>query len=137
LDDKEPKVWSAGVIISKVLVVDEDPYIQRIVELTLESVGKWTVAKASSGPEAMRLAAALHPDVILLDVMMPGMDGPTTLRKLREQPDTAAIPVIFMTAKVLRQEVESYLRLGAAGVIRKPFDPLTLPEEVRRIVEKG
>src|SRR5262245_35237418 len=103
--------------IQKVLIVDEDPHMQRVVELTLQSVGKWAVAKASSGFEAMEIAAAEHPDVILLDVMMPGMDGPTTLRKLREQPDTAQIPVIFMTAKVQSQEIAQYLRLGAAGVI--------------------
>ncbi len=91
---------------------------------------------ASSGAEARSgIAAAFQPDVILLDMMMPGMDGVTALAKLRAQPETAHIPVIFVTAKVQRQEVAEYLALGAAGVVSKPFDPMALPAEVRRLVE--
>jgi CheY-like chemotaxis protein len=121
--------------ISRVLVVDDEPHIRRIGELALRSVGNMEVYLASSGAEAVELAAAERPDVILLDGMMPGMDGPTTLGSLRERPETAQIPVIFMTAKVRQHEVERYLRLGAAGVIAKPFDPMRLPDDVRRICE--
>jgi CheY-like chemotaxis protein len=120
--------------IHKILMVDEDVDFRKIVELTLQAVEQWTVTSAASGREAIELATRDPPDVILLDVMMPGMDGPTTLRRLRENPATAQIPVIFVTAKVQKHEVKRYLSIGAAGVIRKPFDPLTLPDEVRRIL---
>src|SRR5438105_10372234 len=86
------------VNIRKVLMVDEDPDIRNIVELTLEAVAGWHVASAASGAEALVIGAREQPDLILLDVMMPGMDGPTTLARLREQAATAKIPVIFMTA---------------------------------------
>ena len=123
--------------IAKVLMVDDEPDIRRIGQMSLRAVGKWEVALAASGAEALRAAIEGRPDVILLDVMMPGMDGPATLSALRGDPATAAIPVIFMTAKVQQHEVERYLALGAAGVIKKPFDPMTLPDEVRRIVGDG
>ncbi|HZI11668.1 MAG TPA: response regulator, partial [Myxococcus sp.] len=89
---------------------------------------------ASSGAEALEKAAAEKPDLILLDVMMPVMDGPTTFAKLRAQEATAHTPIIFMTAKIQKQEVARYLELGALGVIGKPFDPMTLPQEIRKLV---
>ena len=113
--------------IEKVLMVEDEPHIRRIGELSLKGVGKWKVVLASSGAEGVEKAAAEQPDVILLDVMMPGMDGPTTLAELRAQPSTENIPVIFITAEVEKHEVERYLGLGAAGVISKPFDPMKLP----------
>jgi CheY-like chemotaxis protein len=116
-------------------MVDDEPHIRRVGELALRSVGGWEVRVAASGEEAVEMANAEQPDVILLDVMMPGMDGPMTLERLRENAETAGIPVIFMTAKVQRHEVDRYLRLGARGVISKPFDPMTLPDEIRRICE--
>jgi two-component system OmpR family response regulator len=122
--------------ISKVLLVDDEPDIRRIAELSLRAVGKWDVSLASSGAEALTVAASYQPDVILLDMMMPGMDGVTALAQLRAQPETAHIPVIFVTAKVQRQEVAEYLALGALGVVTKPFDPMALPAEMRRLVEK-
>ncbi len=122
------------MVVHKVLLVDDEPDIRKIARISLEAVGKWTALLASSGPEALSVAAAESPDVILLDVMMPGMDGPTTLDRLRGEPCTARIPVLFMTAKVQKQEVERYLRLGAAGVICKPFDPMSLPDEIRTIL---
>ena len=121
--------------IEKIMMVDDEPHIRRIGELSLRAVGKWTVVLAGSGPEAVELARRERPDVILLDVMMPGMDGPATLAKLRDTEETARIPVIFLTAKAQRHEVERYRMLGAAGVLTKPFDPMTLPEEVRVILE--
>lgn len=116
--------------IAKVLLVDDEPHIRRIGELSLRGVGKWQVILAASGQEAVDLAARETPDVILLDVMMPGLDGPSTLALLREKPETSKIPVIFMTAKVQKHEVERYLLLGAVGVIPKPFDPMILPGQI-------
>lgn len=120
--------------IKKVLLVDDDQNIRRICQVTLKSVGKWDVVLAESGYEGLELARKETPDVILLDVMMPGMDGPTTLLKLREDDQLKHIPVILMTAKVQPQEVEKYTRLGASGVISKPFDPLILPNEIKKLV---
>ncbi len=122
--------------IAKIMMVDDEPRIRRIGELSLRGVGKWQVVLAGSGREAVELARRERPDVILLDVMMPGMDGPATLAELRDGDDTRLIPVIFLTAKAQRHEVERYRLLGAAGVLTKPFDPMTLPEEIRSIVER-
>ena len=120
--------------VSKVLLVDDEPHIRRIGELSLKGVGKWTAVLASSGPEAVTLAEKESPDLILLDVMMPGMDGPATLQQLRASEVTARIPVIFMTAKVQRHEVDKYLAAGAVGVIPKPFDPMALPSQILHIL---
>jgi CheY-like chemotaxis protein len=122
-------------MIRKVLLVDDEADIRKIAALTLKHVGGWEVVQASSGPEALELAARERPDVILLDVMMPGMDGPSTLEALRADPITAAIPVVFVTAKIQATEREKIVLLGAAGIIAKPFDAMRLSEEVRRIVE--
>jgi CheY-like chemotaxis protein len=108
------------MIIEKVLVVDDDEDIRLLSELALRRIGGWEVAVASSGEEALERAREQKPDVILLDVMMPRIDGPTTLAMLREEPSTANVPVIFLTAKVQQREVDRYRALGARGVIRKP-----------------
>ena len=121
--------------ITKIMIVDDDEDICTVAELTARRVGGWDVVVAASGQEALDKARSERPDVILLDAMMPVLDGPATLLKLREDPSTATIPVIFLTAKVQRREVEHYKELGAIGVIRKPFDAMTLPDEVRRIVQ--
>jgi CheY-like chemotaxis protein len=120
----------------KILLVDDDPDIRRIGTLSLEKVGGFQVQVAESGAEALERCRQQLPDAILLDMMMPAMDGMATLSALRAQPTTAAIPVIFMTAKVQGGEVERYLRAGALGVIQKPFDPLGLPLEIQRILER-
>lgn len=114
----------------KILVIDDDDDIRRIIELALLKLGKWEVIMAGGGKEGLLLAQSERPDLILLDVMMPGMDGPTMLKILKEDPKLSAIPVIFVTAKVQKQEVESYTGLGAIGVISKPFDPLALPSMI-------
>ncbi len=121
--------------ITKIMIVDDDEDICTVVELAARRVGGWDVVVAASGQEALAKARSERPDVILLDAMMPVLDGPATLVKLREEPSTATIPVIFLTAKVQRREVEHYKELGAIGVIRKPFDAMTLPDEVRRILQ--
>jgi CheY-like chemotaxis protein len=120
--------------LQKVLLCDDEPDIRRIAEITLTRVGKLAVTLAGSGAEALERAGRERPDVILLDVMMPDLDGPTTFQRLRADPATASIPVIFMTAKAQMHEVAAFRALGAAGVIPKPFDPMTLPAEVRRIL---
>jgi CheY-like chemotaxis protein len=122
--------------IAKVLLVDDEPDIRRIGELSLRRVGGWDVAMASSGAEAIALAESYRPDVILLDVMMPAMDGPQTLALLRARPGLESVPVIFVTAKVQREDVAHLRSLGASGVVSKPFDPMNLPAEVRRIVSE-
>ena len=121
--------------ITKIMIVDDDEDICTVAALAARRVGGWDVVVAASGQEALARARSESPDVILLDVMMPVLDGPATLVKLREEPSTIAIPVIFLTAKVQRLEVEHYMALGAIGVIRKPFDAMTLPDEIRRIVQ--
>ncbi len=120
--------------IRKVLLVDDEDDIRTVGNLSLSRVGGWQTVLASSGAEAVKKAAAERPDLILLDVMMPGMDGPTTLGQLRAQEATAKTPVIFMTAKIQKQEVARYLELGAVGVIGKPFDPMTLPAEIKKLL---
>jgi CheY-like chemotaxis protein len=123
-----------GGAIEKVLMVDDEPHVRRVAELCLARVGLWRVTLAASGSEALSAVERERPDLILLDVMMPGMDGPTTLAALQAHAEMAGIPVIFMTAKVQEHEIERYLALGAAGVICKPFDPLRLPDQIRRIL---
>jgi CheY-like chemotaxis protein len=117
-----------------VLLVDDEPDIRTLATMSLTRVGKFEVRTARSGVEALQLVRERQPDVIILDVMMPEMDGPTTLAALRNEEASKDIPVIFMTTKVLSLEVERWRSLGAAGVIQKPFDPMTLPTEVRAIV---
>lgn len=118
--------------ITTVLMVDDDPNIRRIAELVLTKVGGLNVTQASSGQEALSLLDTLSPDVILLDVMMPEMDGLTTFSKIR-QTGKESVPIIFMTAKVQHHEVDNYKKIGAAGVISKPFDVKTLSDSVRKI----
>ena len=124
-------------MMNRVLHVEDEPDIQEVARMALEAVGGLTVEQAGSGKEALAKAAVFAPDVILLDVMMPGMDGPSTLAELRRSPATASIPVIFMTAKVQHQEVERYKQLGALDVIAKPFDPMTLSDSIREIWNRG
>ena len=120
--------------MQRVLLVDDDPDIRRIAEVSLQAVARLEVHLAGSGAEALALAIAVQPEVILLDVMMPGMDGPETLKLLQREPETAHIPVVFMTARIQRGEVEQYLAMGVIGVIAKPFDPMTLGDQVRALV---
>jgi two-component system OmpR family response regulator len=119
--------------INRVLLVEDDLDIQAVARLALEMVGGFTVHICSDGAQALAEAADFAPDLILLDVMMPGMDGPTTLVELRKQASLANTPVIFMTAKVQPGEVTEYIKRGAIGVIAKPFDPMALPGQIREM----
>lgn len=122
-------------MIQKVLLVDDDQHVRLVARIGLEDVGGWEVLQATNGKEAVEMAEEHKPDVILCDVMMPVMDGPATLAKLRESSTVKDIPVIFLTAKVQTDELAHYLSLGAKGVIMKPFDPLTLAEQVRKLFD--
>lgn len=119
--------------LKRVLFVEDDPDIQTVARMALEAVGGFTVMACSSGAEALEQAAGFAPDLILLDVMMPGMDGLETLEALRRLPSVSGVPVVFMTAKVQAQEVSRYRDAGAADIIAKPFDPMTLSTTVRTI----
>ena len=122
--------------LNRVLYVEDEPDIQAVAKIALEQVGGFTVKICSSGEEALCEAEAFAPDMILLDVMMPGMDGPGTLMALRELPALVATPVVFMTAKVQPTELVYFKSLGAQDVIPKPFDPMVLGAQVRAIWEK-
>ena len=119
--------------LQRVLCIEDEQNIRTLIKLGLEKVGGLTVQACSSGEEALREALAFAPDVILLDVMMPGMDGPSTLKALRQMPALEGVPVIFMTAKVQPHEIAQYKLLGACDVIAKPFSPMTLAEQVKAI----
>jgi DNA-binding response OmpR family regulator len=119
--------------LKRLLFVEDEVDIQVVARLALEAVGGFQVFICSSGQEALANAPDFGPDLILLDVMMPGMDGPSTLKALRELPLTATTPVIFMTAKVQPYEVAEYKRLGALDVIAKPFDPMRLSANINAI----
>ena len=121
--------------LNKILYVEDEPDIQAVAQLALETVGGFTVKVCSSGEEALREAEAFAPDMVLLDVMMPGMNGPDTLRMLRDKPSLAEVPVAFMTAKVQPSEIAEFKSLGARDVIPKPFDPMQLADQVRSIWE--
>jgi CheY-like chemotaxis protein len=114
----------------RILLIEDEDHIREIAQLSLESIGGWDVLSAGSGREGLELARAERPDAILLDVMMPEMDGPSTLQALREEPETKDIPVVFMTAKVQPAERRELSDVGAAGIIPKPFDPMTLSSDV-------
>lgn len=119
--------------LTKILHVEDEMDIQEIVKLALETIGGFTVATCSSGQEALEKAAAFNPDLFLLDVMMPGMDGPETLIALRKEPMFGSTPVIFMTAKVMEDEILRFKEIGALDVISKPFDPMTLADQIRAV----
>lgn len=124
--------------IQKVLMVDDDPNIRFITEMSLQGLTSWQVLLAGSGDEALELISNNCPDLALLDVMMPGMDGPTLFRKIKAQCGADKMPlIIFMTAKVQTQEVETYKNLGAIGVITKPFDPMKLPQQIQEILNSA
>ncbi len=115
----------------RILHVDDESDIREVVEISLGLDPEFTTRSCSSGEEALTVAAEWLPDIILMDVMMPVMDGPTTLARLRENPATERIPVIFMTARAQTRELDRFRALGAIGVVPKPFDPMILAATVR------
>jgi two-component system OmpR family response regulator len=119
--------------LQRILLVEDDPDIRVVAELTLKVLGGFELKVCPGGHEALEQAEGFKPDLILLDVMMPGMDGPTTLGELRKRPSLADVPVVFMTAKVQPSEVAQLKALGAIEVVPKPFDPASLPSQLREI----
>lgn len=120
----------------RILLVDDDPDIRQIAALSLRRIGKFEVVAAASGAEAIEAAGRDVPDLVLLDVSMPGMDGPATLQALRLGPATTKVPVVFFTATSSDQEVARLCALGAVAVIPKPFDVAALPRQVRDILRE-
>ncbi len=120
----------------RILVVDDENDIRDIATLSLESVGGWDVHAVGSGREAVAAAQAERFDVILLDVMMPELDGPSTFAALREEAGVEGVPVIFLTAKVQPADQQMLRATGAAGIIAKPFDPMQLPWQIAAILEE-
>ena len=119
--------------LNSLLYVDDDPDIREIVEMSLGLDGKLVINTSAGGEHALAIMRRQRPDLVLLDVMMPGMDGPAILRLMREDPELQHIPVIFMTAKASPQEVARFRELSAIGVIAKPFDPMALGSHVRTL----
>lgn len=119
--------------LRRIMHVEDDPSIQTVARVALEAVGGFEVCTCSGGQEALDRFESFTPQLILLDVMMPTMDGPSTLRNLQQQFDLTKIPVVFMTAKVQTNEIESYKALGASDVVVKPFDPMKLSEQIQGI----
>jgi CheY-like chemotaxis protein len=121
--------------VARIMHVDDEPDIREVVQLSLELDSELTVRSCASGLEALALIRDWVPDLVLLDVMMPNMDGPTTLANLRREPTMASVPVVFMTARVQSRELDHFRSLGAAGVLAKPFDPGTLAESVCKFLK--
>ncbi|MBI2809449.1 MAG: response regulator [Candidatus Melainabacteria bacterium] len=120
--------------MQRVLIVDDDDNIRELAQMGLEGMTDWKVDLTSSGAQALQKASAEKPDVIILDQTMPNMDGLQTFQHLKEDPVLCKIPVIMMTGKAKPVEIERFLELGFAGVIPKPFDPITLCDDIENIV---
>jgi CheY-like chemotaxis protein len=121
----------------RVLIIDDDDDVRMLVRMSLERVGGNMVIEAANGRDGIERAISERPDAILLDVMMPGMDGPATVRELRRVPETAGIPVVLLTAKVQPRDQERFAELPVQGTIPKPFDPLELPRQLAELVANG
>ncbi|HEU5457857.1 MAG TPA: response regulator [Terracidiphilus sp.] len=118
----------------RILIIDDEDDIREIAAMSLETIAGWEVMVANSGAQGLTRASTYKPDAILLDVMMPGMDGPTTFRELRKNPATEKIPVLLLTAKVQASDQRRFADLDVAAVLVKPFDPLTLSQQISEIL---
>ncbi|MDH5387575.1 MAG: response regulator [Gammaproteobacteria bacterium] len=123
--------------LKRILYVEDEPDIRAVATIALETVGGFDLKVCSSGEEALAHAVGFQPDLLLLDVMMPGMDGPATLKALKALPELVNTPVIFMTAKVQPTEIAEYKALGALDVIAKPFDPMALADQIKNIWQQA
>lgn len=123
--------------LNHILYVDDEDDILQIAGMCLETVGGYKVTLCSNGEDGYDTIIKEKPDLVLLDVMMPKIDGPNTLRKIRSNSEIDGIPIIFMTARVQQEDIEKYLSLGAAGIIEKPFNPMTLSSQVAEIWQKS
>jgi CheY-like chemotaxis protein len=123
--------------LRRIMCVEDDPDIRAILELSLAAVGGYEVRCCADGHEALAAVVSFRPDLVLLDVMMPGLSGPQTLAALRDMPEMHRVPVVFLTAKAMPDELEQLLQHGATGLIVKPFDPMTLAADIRPYWEHG
>jgi CheY-like chemotaxis protein len=119
--------------LNRICYVEDDEDIQRIVRMSLERVGKMTVAVVSDPTQAFEVIAEFKPDLVMLDWMMPVMDGPTLFKQMKLRPETSGLPVVFITAKASQRDLDDLKALGAAGTISKPFSPKDLPDQLRAI----
>jgi two-component system, OmpR family, response regulator len=122
--------------LQRICYVEDDEDIQRIVRMSLERVGKMTVEVVTDSMKAIDAMVAFKPDLVMLDWMMPGMDGPTLFRKMKTDPQVSSLPVVFITAKAAQRDIDELIGLGAAGVLSKPFSPKDLPDQLRGIWTK-
>ena len=122
--------------LDRIFYAEDDEDIQRIVRMSLERIGKMTVMVEIDPLKAIAGIREFKPDLVMLDWMMPGMDGPGVLKAMRESPDTAAYPVVFITARATQKDHAELLALGAAGIVSKPFSPKDLPDQLRAIWER-
>lgn len=122
------------MMTKRILIIDDEETIQTVVQFGIRMAAGWEVITASSGPKGIHTAQTEQPDVILLDVMMPEMDGIATFKALQAHPETEQIPVIFLTAKAQTAEKRQFNDLGVSGVITKPFNSLDLPDQIVRIL---
>ena len=119
--------------LTRICYVEDDEDVQRIVRTALERIGKMTVAVVTDPTEAIATMTEFRPDLVMLDWMMPVMDGPTLFRQMKLRPETSALPVVFITARASQADLDDLKKLGAAGTISKPFSPKDLPEQLRKI----
>jgi two-component system, OmpR family, response regulator len=122
--------------LKKILLIEDDDDIRTILRVALEKIGGFTVRACSSGAEGLGAVAEFAPQLVMLDVMMPGMDGPAVLGRLRERPETTQLPVIFLTARAAPPDIARLRGLGALDVLTKPFDPMTLHEKLHKAWEQ-
>ena len=122
--------------LERICYVEDDEDIQRIVRMSLERVGKMTVHIVTDPTAAIAAMTGFKPDLVMLDWMMPGMDGPTLFREMKKRPEIAGLPVVFITAKAAQRDLDELKALGAAGTISKPFSPKDLPDQLRKIWSK-
>ncbi len=118
----------------RILIIDDEDDIREVAALSLEATAGWQILTASSGAEGISIASAQRPDAILMDVMMPGVDGPTTFRNMQAIPAVSGIPVLLLTAKVQGVDQRRFANLGVASVLFKPFDPLTLAQQISDVL---
>ncbi len=124
-----------GTLMRRILIIDDEDDIREVAALSLEATAGWHILTARSGAEGISMAAAHRLDAILMDVMMPGVDGPTTFRTMQGMPEIASIPVLFLTAKVQGVDQRRFAGLGVAAVLFKPFDPLTLAQQICEVLD--
>lgn len=123
--------------LQRITYVEDEPHIREIVQLALEELGGFKLQCCESGSQALDTVPTFHPDLVLLDVMMPEMNGVQTFRSLKKIPEIANTPIIFVTAKAQKHEIQQYKSLGAIEVIPKPFDPVTLPSDILGIWKRA